>query len=247
MTTPDNHVVFTAFQNQNWELFLVDADGANRRQLTFDKRYHGYPTICQHGRSAVFFSDSSGVGHLWRLDLGSGSETQLTFGTREVLPYCTSVGEWVYYFDDRATDQFFFKVPASGGNPVRDAFDRTILGYVLPSRDEKYLLGMAKAKDGNPLGVVLEASTARVVNEIPTVGMDFLSWSRDNRYLLCSMRRDGASNIWLLPALNHGEMRQITHLKNGAVTWLDPLYDGKRIAFVHTLDEDNAVLFGLGK
>jgi len=50
------------------------------KQLTFDKQFHGYPTVCDQGRNVVYERDAAGSFHLWRLDLQSGASTQLTNG-----------------------------------------------------------------------------------------------------------------------------------------------------------------------
>jgi len=114
--TPDNRIVYAVDHQENWDLFIVDADGANQRQLTFDGRYHDHPVICEGGKSVVYDSDWGGVFHLWRLDLENGSSTQLTFGQGEQAPYCGLIGEWVYYNEEISEGLHrLFKVPVAGG------------------------------------------------------------------------------------------------------------------------------------
>lgn len=95
--TPQNRIVYSADHLDNWDLFIVDADGKNERQLTFDKLYHGNPTVCDEGRSVVYQADAGGTSHLWRVDLQGGASTQLTNGLGESLPACAGAGHEVFY------------------------------------------------------------------------------------------------------------------------------------------------------
>jgi Tol biopolymer transport system component len=83
--TPQNRIVYSTNPFDNWDLFIVDADGSHAQQLTFDKQFHGQPTVCDQGRSVVYERDAAGSSHLWRLDLHSGASTQLTNGFGESL------------------------------------------------------------------------------------------------------------------------------------------------------------------
>jgi Tol biopolymer transport system component len=67
------------------------------RQLSFDGRFHDSSTACEKGQSIVYFSDSLGVQHLWKLDLKAGSSVQLTNGGGETDPTCAPAADTVYY------------------------------------------------------------------------------------------------------------------------------------------------------
>ena len=58
--TADDHMIYVANHSQNWDLFTSGPDGSNTRQLTFDRFYHGAPTVCNHGRTIVYYSDEGG-------------------------------------------------------------------------------------------------------------------------------------------------------------------------------------------
>jgi Tol biopolymer transport system component len=95
---PDSRIVYGANHSENWDLFMVDADGGNNRQLTFDNRFHGAPTVCDGGRSVVYSSNSTKGDHLWKLDLQGGSITNLTTGAGESTPQCSATGEQIFYW-----------------------------------------------------------------------------------------------------------------------------------------------------
>jgi eukaryotic-like serine/threonine-protein kinase len=242
--TPDNRIVFSADHAENWDLFMVDADGSNLRQLTFGNRYHHDPTVCEQGKSVIYDSDSAGINHLWRLDLHSGGETQLTFGAGELGPHCGGIGEWVYYRGTLGETKIrFMKLPVRGGDPVQLS-DRVLSTEGSPSYDEKYLAFGSTGKDSSLVGVVLSASSGELVNEYPVDSTDIdTQWTADNRYQIQVNRRSGIPNLWLIPVLENGPPRQLTHFTSGSILAVSALYDGKRIAYVRSPDQSNAVLF----
>ena len=118
--TGDGRVIYAGDHAENWDLFQIDADGGNERRLTFGERLHESPTVCEGGRSVVFDSNSSGVQHLWRLDLQSGAETQLTKGLGEFGPACAGDGEWSFYGQAvEGGNTYIYKMPAKGGAGAR--------------------------------------------------------------------------------------------------------------------------------
>jgi len=112
--TPDNHIVYAADHAENWDLFIVNADGSNGRQLSFDRRDHSSPAICDKGRSIVYDNDLSGTHHLWKQDLKSGASTQLTEGLGEALAQCGEDGSWIFYLGQKDFQDSRFRRQAGG-------------------------------------------------------------------------------------------------------------------------------------
>ena len=111
---PDGRIVYTGDHAQNWDLFVVDADGANSRQLTFDGHNHMSPAVCDDGRAIVYYSHADGADHLWKLDLQSGNSIRLTSGPGEDTPRCGGNGHWVVYRGQTADGSYIYKLPVSG-------------------------------------------------------------------------------------------------------------------------------------
>ena len=245
---PDNRIVYTADHQENWDLFIVDADGANQRQLTYDSRFHERPTICEGGKSVVYASNSGGASHLWRLELKDGATTQLTFGPVEQYPYCGTIGEWVYYSGEISEGQRrLFKVPVAGGQPVQVS-NRVLLTDGGPTPDEKSLAITTFDGHGSPVMLLLSASTGKVEREFSLeLTVQSLYFSPDSRSLLAVDNRTGASNLWLWPQCDATKAKQLTHFTSGFILWANYFPDGKRIVMVRSPNESNAVLFRSGK
>lgn len=65
------------------DLYLVDADGRNRRRLTHSRRAFA-PAFAPDGQRLAFIGSERGTGNIFVLDLRTGKETQLTRFTGDV-------------------------------------------------------------------------------------------------------------------------------------------------------------------
>ncbi len=76
-------VYFSALRNAVGDIFELDLDTREVRNLTNDGFADYAPTISPDGQSLVYLARVSGNDKIFRLDLASGEKTQLTFGTHD--------------------------------------------------------------------------------------------------------------------------------------------------------------------
>ncbi|MGC1646357.1 MAG: protein kinase, partial [Candidatus Sulfotelmatobacter sp.] len=99
--TSDGKLMYAAVAGAKEDIWIMDADGANRRQLTVDGGNNWSPSPTVDGRSVVFISDRSGEPQLWSMDIDGGNPKRLksdkpdepTGMTASVSPD----GKWVAY------------------------------------------------------------------------------------------------------------------------------------------------------
>src|SRR5947209_709501 len=65
--TPDGRIVFTSEASGNLDLWIMDGDGGNRKQLTTDSHSDITPSVSPDGRFVVFTSNRTGADHIWRM------------------------------------------------------------------------------------------------------------------------------------------------------------------------------------
>ncbi len=70
-TTPDNRIVYNSAKGGNDDLWIMDSDGGNQRQLTFDASLEDGAMVSRDGRSVVFGVPSQGI---WKIDLDGPRE-----------------------------------------------------------------------------------------------------------------------------------------------------------------------------
>jgi len=249
--TPDNRVVYAGNHSENWDLFLADADGNNSRQLTFEKHFHGYPTLCDHGRSVVYFTNFDGTSHLWKLDLQTGASSKLTNGAEEVIPSCGGDGDWVYYWGQVAGGtNYAFKVPIAGGTPVQVS-DRVALSPAFVSPDSKHVGFVAPRKDGTIEIALVSAENGASESAVPSPTTFDQSagagcWMPDSRSIALVDLRSGAPNLWAIPFFG-GPQTQVTHYPSGVIWACAYSPDGKLVAIARGNRQSDAVLFTSGK
>jgi Tol biopolymer transport system component len=119
--TGDGRIVYVSRASGNPDLWVVDSDGGNQRQLTFDPATDMSPAVAADDRYIFFFSYRSGDQHLWRADIDGGNPVQLTnappAGNGNVD--CSPDGQWVVYQSGAFGKQVLSRVSVAGGEPVR--------------------------------------------------------------------------------------------------------------------------------
>ena len=248
---PDDRIVYDGNHSQNWDLFMADSDGGNARQLTFDQHFHGSPAVCDGGRSIVSYSDFDGTNHLWKLDPQTGTSSKLTNGAGELAPFCGGDGRSIFYWGQVAGGtSYVFKVPASGGAPIRLS-DRVALSPGLASLDGKHVAFVAPRKDGTVVVAIVSGENGAPESEAsspPTFDMSVNAgcWMPDNQSLAIVDLRTGAPNLWAIPIFG-GPQKQLTHFSSGVIWACAYSPEGKLVALARGTRQSDAVLFTSGK
>jgi serine/threonine protein kinase/roadblock/LC7 domain-containing protein len=243
---PDNHLVYTANHAGNWDLFISDFDGGNARQLSFDNLYHSSPSACDDGRTVAFATNSAGGDRVWKIDVPTGVSSALTNGPNESFPMC-AVGNRVFYLEQGNGSSFIFKLPLSGGPPVRLS-DRSSLSPPFPSMDGRHVAFATPAKDGKVELAVVSADNGALEGQ-PTIPQTLdqtahsAEWAPDNQSMVLSDIRSGTPNIWSLPVLGNGPERQLTHFTSGEIWAFHYTRDGKSVAYARGNNLSDVVLF----
>jgi Tol biopolymer transport system component len=249
--TPDSHLVYTANHAGNWDLFISDFAGGNARQLSFDNRYHNSPSACDDGRTVVFGTNSALGDRVWKIDIQTGVSSALTNGPSESFPMCGGTGNSVFYLEQGNGSSFIFKLPFTGGPPVRLS-DRTAFSPPFPSMDGRHVAFATPGKDGKVMLAVVSAENGELEAQPtipPTLDQTAHSadWAPDNRSMSLSDVRSGTPNIWSLPVIGKGPERQLTHFNSGVFWAFHYTRDGKSVAYARGNDQSDVVLFTSAK
>jgi TolB protein len=236
---PDGRIVYTVSGSGNSDLYMVNADGSNPRQLTSNAALNGVPSPTADGRFIVFLSTRTGVPHLWRMDSDGSNVTQLTNGIAEVNPAVSPDGKWVVY--QNITDLGLWKIPIDGGTP--QVVTNKLATQAAVSPDGKLLACRYREQDLSAfkLGIIDFASGA-IVKSIDLPPTDnTLKWSADGRAVLYVERRAGISNIWSQP-IEGGAPKQLTNFKSDLIFGFDISRDGKSLVLARGTVSNDVVL-----
>ena len=200
--TPDGKIIYRSMASGTANLWSMNADGSNQKQLTHEGENFD-PTVSNDGRYIFFSSFRSGKNRIWRMDVDGGNKRQLT-NIEGIIPYPSPDGRWVFY---RSTSQIkvdFWKVPVDGGESILLTTPQGVNGAPLISPDGRHFAVFYW--DGNldpPGGVAIVPSEGGPPSRRFQINFDYESlawgatWALDGRALLYI---DGTrANIWSQP------------------------------------------------
>ena len=107
----------------------MDADGANRVQLTNAPEDDTLPIVTPDGSTIVFISERDGMHTLWRMNVDGSAQAKLGVGPVAFRPVVSFDGKWVYYSDPKRQN---FRVPVGGGTAEPLLGELTAGGRSLP-------------------------------------------------------------------------------------------------------------------
>ncbi|MDX6712613.1 MAG: eukaryotic-like serine/threonine-protein kinase, partial [Blastocatellia bacterium] len=115
--TPDNRIIYDSMASGKRGVWIMEADGKNRKQLAAVADVSIDASMTRDLRYIVFAAYSGGSFNLWRMNVDGGNLKQLT-DDGGVIPSLTADSKWVVYFKLTATGGQIRRVPIEGGAPV---------------------------------------------------------------------------------------------------------------------------------
>ena len=138
---PDGRVVYVSRAYGSQDIWLMDQDGKNQRQLTTaETRIDRYPAVTPDGRYIVFVSTRTGNSNIYRYELNTGEQKQLTSGASEEFPAVSADGKWVIYAATGSIKHTLWKVSIDGGEPAQLTDKLSTWPDVSPERAKDRLL-----------------------------------------------------------------------------------------------------------
>ena len=235
--TPAGQIVFTTATGKSGDIWIMNADGSNRKQLTSNAGDNHNPTVSPDGRYIVFTSKrDGGTRNVWRMNIDGSNPKRLTSGLADFLPAVSPDNQWVVYSSIKDGRPRLSKVPIDGGPPVEIINRDSLHPAISPDGKQiAYLFTEAADTAGPPNRIAVipfEGGDAVKTFEIPTGlagARTILHWSRDGRSLLYTVITNNVSNIWSQP-LEGGKPVQLTDFKENIITAYDWSRDGRQLA-----------------
>ncbi|MBS1792538.1 MAG: PD40 domain-containing protein [Acidobacteria bacterium] len=110
---PDNRIVYASDTAGNEDIWVIDADGTNQRQLTTDRNLDFSPLVAPDTRFIYFTSNRSGESQIWRMDADGSNQTQITRRAGGYPRFVTKDGGWLYFQD--FVSEKLTKISTDGG------------------------------------------------------------------------------------------------------------------------------------
>jgi Tol biopolymer transport system component/DNA-binding winged helix-turn-helix (wHTH) protein len=211
---PDGRLIYGSRASGNTDIWMMNPDGSNQKQLTVEPTIEGQPTASPDGRYIAFLSNRAGTYNIWRMDADGGHPVQLTNGPWENTPSFTPDGKWIVYNGTHQEKPVLLKVPTEGGTPIPLTHSTSIRPAVSPDGKMVAHLHLDEITQQMKLAVVpLEGDRQVKMFEASIPEPYIVNWSPDGRMLTYVDTHDGVSNIWGYP-LDGSQSKPLTNFKS---------------------------------
>ncbi|MDQ6785916.1 MAG: hypothetical protein M3033_03740, partial [Acidobacteriota bacterium] len=234
---PDNRIVFTAQDKNEYDIFSADMNGGDIRQLTKHAgRENLHAVVSPDNRFIAFGSDPTdkrGKRRLWLMNTDGTQPRQLTPTTNdekigEDEPYFSPDGKWIYYTRVGGERNRIWKISVDGGEPIEALHSDRDFSLPAVSPDGKSLAHTVfDDKSASPwsIGVSsLENGTEKIFNFPAYRGLT--RWTPDSNSLVSINRESEVNDLWQTNIAT-GERKQITNFNAERIERFDISRDGR--------------------
>jgi serine/threonine protein kinase len=243
---PGGKIVYTSREGGPSDIWSMDADGKNQKQLTAHTGINDVPWATPDGRYIVFSSTRSRASRsIWRMDPDGGNLKQLTEGPGDFIARSSADGRWVVFPSARSGATRLWKVSIDGGEPVR-LTDQFTHNPTVSSDGQLIACFYREDQPNAPTKVAIipfAGGEPIKLLDIPQSvnGSAGLRWTPDGRALTYIDTINGVSNIWSLP-FDGGPPKQLTDFKTDRIFWFDFSRDGKQLAMSRGIQTRDVIL-----
>jgi Tol biopolymer transport system component/DNA-binding winged helix-turn-helix (wHTH) protein len=224
-------IIYGSTASGKEDIWLMNADGSNQKQLTTTAGANFEPTVSADGRTMVYASKAAdATTHLWKMNLDNGESAQLTNGDFDLRPDISPDGRWVVYMSIAKSLPTLWKISVEGGQAPIQITDK-IASVPRVSPDGRFIACFYRARVSafSKLAILPSdgGEPVKVFERSPTIIIEAgIQWTPDGRALTFVDNRDGVSNIWLQP-VDGSPAKQLTNFTSETVFRFAWSPDGK--------------------
>ncbi len=233
--TPDGRIVYSALAGDFRNLWIVNSNGSQLKEITTGPDNKQEPAVTPDGKYILYHAG----GAIWRIDIDGKNARRLTFGPNDTHPEPSADGRSVLYGSFRhwtpglGGTPTLWRVSIDGGEPAPicslpasvpklSPDGRFVACEYFPGGDPQLSqddVAIMSPNGGQPLKVFDRLPAAR----------SFVSWAPDSRAIEWSASAGGFDNVWR-QSLAGGAPQEVTHFRGSSIAGYAWSRDGRKLA-----------------
>ncbi len=224
--TSDNRLLYSSQDSGASEVWIVQPDGTQKRQLTFAGGLNTMPVATHDGKYILYLAQRGGERVFARIQTdGSNAKDVAKAGTN--IFTITPDSKWIVYSSLRQESPTIMKVSIDGGEAVAISKVPAIFPTVSP--DGKLVACYVITSDRRRQLSIVSFDTGEVVRQFDVYSeydLATIKWTPDGKSLAYVISTNGVSNIWLQPIAG-GAPQQFTKWDSDVIFRFDWSSDGR--------------------
>lgn len=238
---PPGKIVYVCFDGRFDQICLMNADGTNKRQLTFEDATDFYPSLSPDGQRIVFSSRRDGNFEVYGMDIKGDNLVKLTndLGGNLYAPEISPKGNRIIFTHESGGFQSIWVMKIDGLNPhpMFESSGKDIDPIWSPDAMKvAYATGVTGSTQLAVVNVDGSKPHLLMPNGPETGGRS--SWSPDGQWLAFYAGQRGNRNLYVV-GVDGQNMNQLTNGGDNLGPSISP--DGKWIAFTSYRDGNNEI------
>lgn len=208
---PPGKIVFVCIDGQHDQICLMNADGANRQQLTFEKATSFYPSLSPDGSMIIFSSNRDGNFEIYMMDLAGRNPFPLTSNIGNLYaPEISPKGNRIVFTRESGgiQDIWVMRMDGSNARPLFQGSGKDIDPTWAPDAQQVAFTSSGSGITNLFIANLENGKVFPVSREnLPMGGRS--SWSTDGKWLAFYAGPPGDHNIYIVSP-GGGALQQLT-------------------------------------
>ena len=239
---PNGKIFFSSSMSGNDEIWSMNADGSEQRQLTNDTADDFTPVVSADQNSIFFASNRTGEMQVWRMNTDGSGQTQITQNDGGIPLFASPDQKWIYYY--HGLRRTLWRAATTGGSEKEILAKPKNLFAISP--DGSQVAYGDKAEHGTTI-IISSLADGSVVRSFSvgdsTIRMEEVAWLPDGSTIAYTLADNEYENntLWLQPK-DKAKPQKIIDLGDEEITSLKFAPDGKSFAIIQGGWKHDAIL-----
>lgn len=241
--TPSGKLVYGSYNDGANNIWSIDSDGTNQRQLTSNQGANINPRVSPDERFIYFESNRTGVAQIWRMNMDGSNQTQVTDGEGG-SPFAVSPDGNTVYFATSIYRNLSKVTIDGGGKFVSSLISKERLGSPELSPSGATIAYISRIPEDNLKIILMSVSNGSILKtfEMGKVRSYELNWAKDEKSIFYVVENNAKRSIWRL-WLENGKYDKISDLTGeDEISDFTFSADGKSVAYVRGKWRHDALL-----